>query len=150
MKEYYKEMLKEGLAYQQFVEKFINSQLVPLNKQAQNDIGENLFGMEVKYDRKYKETGNLYIETHEKTNENNEWFVKSGILKEDNSWLWAQGDYEELYIFLKEDLLQAHYSDVYRKVTKTTSQGFLIPKRKAQQLVKRYFNMVQPNLFGGE
>ena len=72
--------------------------------QYQHLYGENLLGMEIKYDRKFKETGNLYIETHSRHPGNIATIMPAGILKQDRSWLYLVGDYDSAYIFSKKHL----------------------------------------------
>ena len=47
-----------------------------------------------------EKTGNIYIEYLERLRRNNSW-VKSGILKEDNTKYWIIGSEKEYYIFKK-------------------------------------------------
>jgi hypothetical protein len=61
-------------------------------------------GIEIKYDRNTSKTGNLYFETHEKTDENLNNWTESGILRYDNTWLWCIGDETKLYLISKKQL----------------------------------------------
>ena len=96
---------------------FIASSLLPRgiiiqNIQSKNGqlFGENLLGLEIKFDREFERTRNLYIETAEKSHPDNPKFVPSGIYRNDNSWLYGIGNYQEFFIFTKK--LFAHDSHV--------------------------------------
>jgi len=133
MTEYYKEMMQKGFEFQDFIaDKLIESIGISLtsysSKLYQEKKGENRQGFELKFDDRYKTTGNIYIETAEKSNENNPNFVLSGIYRSDNTWLYLIGNYEELFIFSKKHLILIHKSNKYKNVETKTSQGFLIPK----------------------
>lgn len=77
-------------------------------KKEQYEIGENDAGIEAKRDGKFRCTGNLYVETHEKTKENNRYFVESGIFRKDNSEFWIIGDEKDAWLFYKKDLISIH------------------------------------------
>jgi hypothetical protein len=139
MTEYYKECLEKGSQYEDFImEKLMDQIGIGLTSYKSREYnikkGENRQGIEIKFDDKYKKTGNIYIEISEKTNKNNKEFIKSGIYRDDNSWLWVQGDYEQAFIFSKKYLILFHNSNKYKEVGNDTSRGFLIP----QEDVKKY------------
>lgn len=136
--EYYKNNLKEAHEYQDYVcEQLIKNLGISItnyqSKKYQFNKGENLQGVEIKYDKKFAKTGNLYIETHEKSNPNNQEYVKSGIYRLDNSWLYAIGDYQVIYIFSKRYLQTFHRSNKFKNITTPTSKGFLINKENAEK-----------------
>jgi len=91
-------------------------------------------GVEIKYDRNFQKTGNLYIETAEMLKSENTKFVHSGIFKNDNSWLYIIGDYKSLYLFATKYL-----RSIYPKrksfvfVSEETTQGYLLPIAEAEQ-----------------
>jgi len=144
MTEYYKEKLEQGLCYQDFVVDQLYKIGLPLiaysSKKYQNLVGENKNGIEIKNDAKRKDTGNIYIETAEKTNANNEFFVASGIYRNDNSWLYLIGDYKRIFIFSKKHLLRLHKlrnndgSPRFKNIEIATSKGFLIPEEEADNI----------------
>lgn len=138
MTELYKEMLQKGLEYQDFITDMLLKEIgISLStyssKKYQYNIGENKQGIEVKFDDMYKKTGNIYIEIKEKSNAINANYVDSGIYRSDNTWLYVIGDYTEVYIFSKKQLILMHKKDIFKEVTTPTSIGFLIPKSKAEQ-----------------
>jgi hypothetical protein len=139
MTENYKKQLEIGLKFQDFIsDKLIESLGIPLtsysSKEYQNYKGENRQGFEIKFDDRFKETNNLYIEIEEKSNPDNAYYVKSGIYRDDNTWLYLIGDYDEVFIFGKKILQFMHKSNNYRIVTTPTSKGLLVPKNKADEL----------------
>jgi hypothetical protein len=133
MTEQYAQCLEKGLQYQDFVTDVLISELgISLStynsKKYQYTKGENKQGFEIKFDDKYKETGNIYIEVAEKSNPENLQYVKSGIYRNDNTWLYLIGNYNEIFIFSKKHLKLMHNKKKYKEVKTLTSQGFLIPK----------------------
>lgn len=135
MTEYYKKQLADGKAF----EKYIKEQLLLKRKLHldiiddefdQYNIGETKQGYEIKYDKRFQETGNLYIEYEEKTDVKNYKFVKSGIFRQDNTHTWIIGNYIEAYMFDKKEL-QGIYSKAlaYKYVETNTSKGMLLDKK---------------------
>lgn len=104
--------------------------------------GESKSGIEIKYDRNFRETGNLYIETAEKSKAENKEYIASGIYRNDNTWLWVIGDYNTLYFLSKLQLqaLEKQYNgtkEMFKHVMTETSEGFLLPIQYARR--KNYF-----------
>lgn len=109
--------------------------------------GENQAGVEIKNDKKMHETGNVYIEYMERMSSDGEW-VQSGILKDDNTRLWAIGTEDDYILIKKSDLIylfnhlieknrEGCYDNGYRFVEENehqTSKGFIV-KRK---YIKKY------------
>ncbi len=133
MNEYYNEKLQQGLEYQDFISDQLGLSFYS-SKKYQNEIGENKFGLEIKFDNVLEKTNNLYIETEEKSNSDNNNFVPSGIYREDNSCLYLIGNYKSAYLFSKRSLKK--YLDKYKfKQTEIpTSKGVLIPVYLAEEL----------------
>jgi hypothetical protein len=140
MTEYYGEKLKQGLKYQDFVFDQFYKIGIPLisysSKEYQIKFGENKAGIEIKYDTKFSETGNFYIETFEKSRRENSDWIKSGIFRNDNTWLYVIGDFNEIYVFSKIQLIHIYNNvdnDSYKKIriinqiSEGTSKGFLLP-----------------------
>ena len=57
-------------------------------------------------------TGRLSIELQEKSRKAGERWIDSGILRQDNSWLYVQGNYEIIFIFAKNWLLRVYHTTV--------------------------------------
>ena len=139
--DYYRMQLRDGMEFQDYVtRKLYQAGIVVVtyaSKRFQNLFGENILGMEIKLDKKFRKTGNLYIETHEKANPKNLDYVPSGINRDDNSWLYAIGDEERLFVFSPKYLHMI--KSKYREITKPTSIGFLIPLADAEKYALRIF-----------
>jgi len=138
MTEYYGKMLEKGKEFQDFITKALIHELgIPLStyssKEYQTNTGENVQGIEIKFDDRYKETGNIYIEVMEKSNPENERYVQSGIYRNDNTWLYLIGDYNEVFIFGKKTLQGMYRSGKYKEITTLTSIGFLVDKKSADK-----------------
>jgi hypothetical protein len=101
-----KDSLEKGLAFQDFVcialaERHIVLQNIG-SKKFQIEVGENLQGFEIKLDRRCTETGRLSIEVAEKSSRDVLWWTASGIMREDNSILYIQGNYDCFWVFGKK------------------------------------------------
>lgn len=144
-KSYYNECLEKGLEYQDFVTGVLLKEVgIPLSslssKQYQYSVGENLQGIEIKFDDLYKDTGNLYIEVKEKAHPNNPKYVNSGIYRNDNSWIYLIGNYEEIFIFGKSHLRLMYEKANYKEIIKPTSIGFLLNKEDAKKYCLKKIN----------
>lgn len=94
--------------------------------------GESASGIEIKFDEKSLETGNLYIETNESlwSDQN---FVNSGIFKDDNTKIIAIGNFKFIFFF-RRDFLVELYNEIdqfpelkKRSAIRGTSKGFIMP-----------------------
>jgi hypothetical protein len=134
-KEYYDTKLEEGLQFQDKVtEELYQRGIIVVgyaSQKYQNSHGENMIGAEIKRDGMFRDTGNLYIETAEKSDPNNAVYIPSGIYRKDNSWLFVIGDEKTIYIFSTKYLQMLEYKFV--KKIKDTSKGFLIPLKDADK-----------------
>jgi DNA-binding protein H-NS len=134
MTENYKYQLEEGKEFEKYVKKQLQEKKqlhldIIEDEVNQYTIGETIQGYEIKYDKKYKDTGNLYIEIKEKTNPNNAKFVLSGIFRQDNTHTWIIGNYDEVYMFKKDTLIEIYNKQEYVRYVKTlTSHGVLLNK----------------------
>lgn len=127
---YYGEKLKQGLEYQDFVMEHLYKEGLPLitytSKKYQIEKGENKLGVEIKFDNNYNETGNLYIEVEERSSIYKE-YIKSGIFRKDNTWLYIQGNYNIAFVFFKIQLQGLSKKYKIFEIQRKTSKGFLIP-----------------------
>lgn len=132
----YSKDLQRGLEYQDYVfDKLRTMDGMPIFLGAYSSVkyqtckGESPSGLEVKYDALFRQTGNLFIETAEKSHSEQDTFHASGVMSEDNTWLYLIGDYDEAFIFTK-NLLRAFCvpfnKDIKYKET-PTSQGYIFP-----------------------
>lgn len=132
---YYKDKLEEGLVFQDIITKELYQRGIVIvgysSRRYQNTEGENMLGAEIKRDGKFRGTGNLYIEVCEKSHPDNSCYIPSGIHRKDNSWLYVIGDEKTVWIFSTKylRLLEGRY----KKVSKPTSKGFLIPIAEADK-----------------
>ncbi len=140
--EYTRKKRDEGDEYEDFVIDELYKIGLPIitykSRVYQYMAGENKTGIEIKFDEMLSGTGNLYIEIEEKSHPDNEDYIPSGIYRKDNSWLWAIGNRECIYIHGKNILKLLHTSKRYQEVeNKTkTSKGFLLPTEKSKLLHK--------------
>ena len=138
--DYYKEMLEKGNEFDDFVcDKLLSEGIIiqSFKSKENNYRGENRLGLEIKYDMMMSKTGNVYMETHEKKKDRPGSYVRSGIYRNDNSWLFGIGDKTVFYIFAKKQLQQLDQSSVdyiIRPQPKPTSKGFLLPVNHAERL----------------
>lgn len=134
---YYREKLEEGLVFQDVVTKALYQRGIIVigysSRRFQFTEGENMLGAEIKRDGKFRETGNLYIETSEKSDPSYLNYKESGIHRQDNSWLYVIGDEKLIYIFSTKYLRMLSRNDKYKKVTIPTSTGFLLPLLDAEK-----------------
>ena len=154
MNKNYKECFERGDKYEDFVYPIFCKEwgvdLIPCKTpDEQINIGENSFGVEIKFDERSTTSPNLFIEHEERCEDGDgftEW-TKSGIYRADNSWLYLIGNYDIFYIFLKKRLKDLHSSNKYYEARgKTvdgneTSMGFLLPKIDAKTLALDIINI---------
>lgn len=143
-REVYAPMLAAGQEYQDFICKRLAEAGIVLNnlqsKKYQAE-GENLLGLEIKFDRRLAETGTLYIEVAEKADPANVNWVESGPYRKDHTWLYGIGDYTEFYIFGKKMLQFFAVKYVQHHITNKTltSRGFLLSRDQARTFCERMF-----------
>ena len=140
---YYNEKLEEGLQFQDVVTGALYQRGIVVvgyaSRRYQRQNGENMLGAEIKRDGKFRETGNLYFEIAEKSHPNNPNYVPSGIMREDNSWLYVIGDEQTIYIF-PINYLRMLVSR-YRQVQTPTSRGALMPVAEADKYCIRRIDL---------
>jgi len=134
--EYRRKKQVEGEAFQDYVEDVLEKMWgFRLNcyktKEEQYKIGENKFGMEIKLDNSFRDSMRLWIEIAEKAMPREGDFVKSGIYRDDNAWLYLIGDYDMFYIYSKNMLQLLHRSHCYEEYENETSRCFFLPFRDA-------------------
>lgn len=150
MTEYYKDKLEAGLEYQDFVADQLRKAdpciilMAYSSRKFQNERGESASGIEIKHDMRLKETGNVYIEVAEKSNPELPNYTASGIMRNDNTWLYLIGDYEQAFLFSKNQLKgiyadEQHYKQrgICKKQT-ATSVGFTLPIGYAKKFLCLY------------
>ena len=100
--------------------------------------GENREGVEIKFDAQMKETGNIFLEVAEKSRAANAAYYPSGVFRKDNSTRYWIGDYKQAFVFVKSELQERLRKTVYKKITKPTAIGFLMPVEEAKALCKTH------------
>lgn len=149
-KDYRSDKHLEAEEFQDFVSDALFEIGLPIgcysSKKYQYKKGESRAGVEIKYDQRVAETGNLYIETAEKADPSRPAFSDSGIFRNDNSWLYVIGDYRTIWIFAKS-MLRLLYEATkqegvprYPRVDEATfgtSKGFLLPRIDADRYAAR-------------
>ena len=137
---YYRRQLENGQLFQDFVVDacwtHLGLAVVQYNSKVyQQTVGESRTGVEIKHDMKFKKTGNLWIEISEKARPRPGPYAQSGIMRDDNTWLYVIGDYDKFFIFAKSLLIALSRSERYRvqeNGTKT-SCGFLLKEADAEK-----------------
>ena len=142
-KEVYMPQLKDAEEYQDFVcINLIKKGIVLSNmssKKYQFEVGETLQGFEIKNDKIFRNSNNLYIEYEEKSDPIRKYYVKSGILRHDNTWIYAIGDYEGMYLMQKKVLIAMYKKNKFKTVETKTSRGMLLPVAEAN----KYFDYIK-------
>lgn len=156
--------LEVGLQFQDFVMvKLIELMGFSISyyqsKKYQYQYGESLQGIEIKYDARctgdcthYKNnaTGNVAIECFEKIHKSNKDWTPSGILRNDNSWLYVVGNYHQLWIFSKKRLKNLYDANRYEcRQTLDTMKTMLMPISHADDHCEKklVFEQQNTNLF---
>jgi len=108
------------------------------DKEDQFNIGESEEGYELKYDSRFRSTGNLYIEFMERTV--NDVWINSGVYRGDNTKFYVIGDLEMMWVFkietIREKVEEAGPYDGFalRRVPTgdNSAIGALLPVREVQ------------------
>jgi hypothetical protein len=107
-----KNSLERGLEFQDFVAIALAQRGIILqniaSKKYQLQVGENLQGFEIKLDQRCTDTGRLSIEVAEKSSRDVLAWTPSGILRQDNSIVYIQGNYDRFWVFMKNWLVRYH------------------------------------------
>lgn len=144
MTEAYKESLYKGKEYEDFVCDQLRRKhgiiiQIYSSKRYQAERGESAGGYEIKFDNMVSKTGNLYFEVAEKSDPNLSSYSPSGIMRQDNTWLYMIGNYECLWVFSKRQLKMLYKNrekwnahGIEEKQT-PTSIGFIYPVKYAEK-----------------
>ena len=103
---YFENKLNEGQEYQDFVTDHLYKAGLSVTNYSSLKYqrkGENKGGVEIKFDGNFEKTGNFYIEIAERYSEA-DLYYSSGIMRNDNAWLYIIGNYSIIYIFSKKFL----------------------------------------------
>jgi hypothetical protein len=102
--------------------------------------GENIQGFEIKLDNPCHSTGRLSIEIAEKTRADSNW-VPSGIYRQDNSWIYIQGNTREFFIFSKKRLLYLHKVMQPPEEETPTVRKFYLEMYRARREAEKVFDL---------
>lgn len=85
-------------------------------------------GIEIKYDARHHQTGNIYVEVAEKHHAEQDRWIPSGIRCRSDAHWWIIGDYRTYYHFRRVDLQTFQDSGVCPviEIALGTSRGFLL------------------------
>lgn len=135
----YRDNLREAADFQDFVtDTLMHCKKVLIgvyqSRHYQFAHGESFTGVEIKFDRKFRLTGNLYIETSERHSAEAEW-KDAGIYHKADPWLIVIGDYREFWAIATQTLRNIHDRHLYKEVENAskTGRGFLLPVKKADK-----------------
>jgi len=152
--QYYQQQLREGVEFQDFIAEQLHLQGIVLQSFSSKKYQlrkENMLGLEIKFDKKYANTGNLYVETAEKASIRDGPYAPSGIFRDDGCWLFGIGNRTEFFVFAKTILrLVVSLSSVrlkekgLRKVETPTSRGILFPRAFAASIAAKIFLFDHP------
>ena len=103
-----KDSVQVGLEFQDYVLETLAKELgfvIQVFSSAEKQLtGESIQAFEFKYDERCTDTKRISLECYEKSNANNKQWVPSGILREDNTIFYVQGNKHRFYLFFKQHL----------------------------------------------
>lgn len=136
---YYADHLERGKEFQDFVQELLAHKLMwcllVYTSRARQRSGESAAGVEIKFDEKCHDTGNLFIETEDRPHSGAAW--RLGAVLNPESWFVVIGDYDEVFGLSRRRLEAASRSGRYRAVETndlSTGRGFLIPLEEARRI----------------
>lgn len=135
--------MEKGIEFQDFICEQLHLKGIVLQNMQSKKYQykkENLLGLEIKFDDIMSKTERVYIETAEKAQPRSGEYVKAGIYREDESWMYGIGDYIIFYIFDKKGLQRLDKADppwLFRPKPTPTSKGFCVPVDKATQIAMK-------------
>ena len=144
--------LERGQEFQDFITDILYDKLgiqmcYYTSKKYQKTKGESRNGIEIKYDERALETGNLFIEFESRPHPQANTLNKSGILREnDNSWLWVIGNYKIVFILGRQQLIKWLESGKFKNANtffggKKMSTGMLVPIKFVKENCLKYFEL---------
>lgn len=133
-----KRALEEAAQFQDYVAELFYKKGIPINLYSsykyQVEKGESMAGVEIKNDKTFESTGNLFIETYERHDVNSP-YVPSGINRNDNTIFYAIGNRKRVLVFCKKQL-----KDLIKKldlkeieINKKTSKGYVLPVERRER-----------------
>jgi len=140
--------LQDGLEFQDFIADLFMKEIgISItsysSRKWQFSSGENRQGIEIKMDRRMTDTGNVSIEVAEKSRADMPNWTPSGIMRQDNTWLYVQGNYKTVIVFGKATLklfYEKYYKDKVWEPNKTI-KTFLMPIAEARRIALKVFDL---------
>lgn len=137
---------EDGLEFQDFVADLFATRLgIPLTSYAsrkyQFDRGETVQGVEIKFDSWCSRTRRLSIETAEKSRADQREWIPSGIYREDNTWLYVQGNHDIVYVFAKSTLRILEQTGRFQAKEEPTLRAFYLPDDAARKYAALVFDI---------
>ena len=122
--------LKAGHEYEDFVAEQLWNHRWPIyvyrSRKWQWKSGESVNGIEIKLDRKFRKSGNLFIETAERrTTDGTSRWRPSGIYCEHNPRILAIGDYQTIYL-LGVRWLRHGCEAALKEIERNTFKGYIL------------------------
>lgn len=106
----------------------------------QYEKGESVQGWEFKKDEQCTGSGRLSIEVYEKSNKDMPNWTPSGILREDRTIFYVQGNYVRFYIFFKKHLQEYYWKYKPELTIKFgTIKTFYLPFDRADKIGYKIF-----------
>ena len=140
-------VFEEGLQFQDFVADLLLTELgIALTSYSSRKYqwlkGENRQGIEIKLDTRILDTGNVSIEVAEKSRADVPIWTPSGIMRDDNAWLYVQGNKSIVFVFGKATLQLIYKSRFTDKVwtPKPTIKTFLMQMELARRYALKVFD----------
>ena len=146
MNDYYVLQRVRGEQYEAYVVEQLRAEGVTIarhvGREAQLLLGDTTARMEIKFDRLFSATGNLFIEVAEKRRATDLIWIPSGI-NACASFVWyGIGDYQDFFVFSRGALEQEErVADRVLTIARGTSRGYLLTpdRRLALAVWERYW-----------
>lgn len=149
----YADSMEKGLEYEDFVFDLLRQHGLTVTRFVSRTWqlkGECSAGIEVKFDDRLADTGNLYIEIGEKSRPDpTRDYWPSGIYRKDNTWLYVIGNYRTVFVFGKrhlQTLEQRIPADARRRKQIPTSRGFVLTVDEARRNAEKVIELPDSSL----
>jgi hypothetical protein len=149
--DYYAEQLALAEAWERYIVARLRREGIPAErhdtKDSQIRYGDMRIGpdhVELKYDQKFVETGNLFIEVAEKRRAEQAQWMPSGIYASSLARWYGVGDHRDWFLFERVALRDVARPERIITIKRATSQGFLLrPAERVALMVRaRHWNDV--------
>jgi hypothetical protein len=142
--DYYAEQLARAEAWERYIVARLTREGIPIvrheTKHAQISYGDVRIGpdhVELKLDRNFVKTGNLFIEVEEKRRAEQATWIASGIYASSEARWYGVGDYRDFFLFNREALRQVARPERIITIDRGTSRGFLMQSAERLDLAVR-------------